>query len=586
MGTTAQRREVMKQLGLAFGMGVLAPSVFPDRALAAPSVDEENFTRTDIEVESFDGTSIMATVYEPDAEGPHPALLGTHGWAGDRGSLDSVAAIYANNGYAGLIYDSRGFGESGGEVTLTGENEQKDAQALIDWLADQSFVETDSEGDPKLGMDGGSYGGGIQPRLATNDDRVDAIVPRYTWYDLTEALLPNGVLKAGWALGLLTAGSARGTLDDEFKTRSEEILNTGELSAENRTYFESRSTPSYPDLDAPTLVIQALNDRLFPADQGLKTYQWAQDNDVETALLLGNAGAHTLSTPEGKPDWPPGTDAFETFAQQAAIDWLDAHVKGEGDHGLAPVTYQDVTRGEFVEADEFPPADMPERTFSHALDETVTLDGPDAEPLTIDWQIGRETEIVGQPSLELAVRPTGDGDSHLMAAIRRVSGDEVTTIKEQVTPLEIGSETTLQADLRCIQGVFEPGDRLRLALATRSEALTDISLDLGTEGLFRDTAENAGIEIQDTTAVELTVAAPSGAGPPSLPGLDAPRDFDGDGNYEDVRGDGTVDVFDVQTLFANLDSDEIQNNAEFFNFQGGNADEVTIFDVQALFSKL
>jgi hypothetical protein len=61
------------------------------------------------------------------------------------------------------------------------------------------------------------------------------------------------------------------------------------------------------------------------------------------------------------------------------------------------------------------------------------------------------------------------------------------------------------------------------------------------------------------------------------------RDTTGDGLLNDVRGDGRFDIFDVQTLFANLDRPAIDNNARLFSFQEGDSDEVTIFDVQALF---
>jgi PKD repeat protein len=65
-----------------------------------------------------------------------------------------------------------------------------------------------------------------------------------------------------------------------------------------------------------------------------------------------------------------------------------------------------------------------------------------------------------------------------------------------------------------------------------------------------------------------------------------PKDVDGDGLYRDVRGDGTFDIDDVQALFDNLDSPAVQGNAERFDFRGGTPDEVTIFDVQALFLDL
>lgn len=66
----------------------------------------------------------------------------------------------------------------------------------------------------------------------------------------------------------------------------------------------------------------------------------------------------------------------------------------------------------------------------------------------------------------------------------------------------------------------------------------------------------------------------------------SPTDPDGDGFYEDVRGDGTLDVFDVQTLFHARDSPTVQNDAAAFNFQGSNASRVTVADVQQLFSEL
>ena len=575
------RRALLKQLGLAFSAGVLLSKTDAfSQSVGALEPDQEAFTTRRVEIESFDGTTIVATVYEPTAEGPHPALLGTHGWAGDRGSVSDVAEIYASNGYAGLIYDSRGFGESGGEVTLTGENEVDDAKALISWLADQDFVMTDGPDNPRLGLDGGSYGGGIQTRLAANDDRVDAIIPRYTWHDLTQALFPNDVLKAGWALGLITAGSAAGTLNSDFVNRSQELIQTGELDDNNRAYFESRSAVDYPDgPGVPTLVPQEFNDRLFPANQGVDNFRWARDSGVETAMILGNGGTHNLFG-----DVPPGSSAYDTLVQEAAIDWLDAHVKGEGDHGLPPVTYYDQSAGEFIEVEQFPPRSATPEVFSHALDGPVTLSGPDGGPITFDWAIDRETEIIGVPTLELDVRPTGDGQSNLMAALVHVSGGEETTIKQQVMPAAVETATTLSFDLACIQRVLAPGDTLRLALATGSEQLTTVNFDLGEEGLFRNTDQGAGVEIRDTAEIELTV--PASVTPPPIVGDAQPKNPAGDGLYRHVRGEDEFTILDVQALFNNLDNPTLQEYAGAFNFSGTRPDEVTILDVQALFNEL
>lgn len=75
--------------------------------------------------------------------------------------------------------------------------------------------------------------------------------------------------------------------------------------------------------------------------------------------------------------------------------------------------------------------------------------------------------------------------------------------------------------------------------------------------------------------------------PPALPGFEnTPRDPDGDGLYEDIDGDGEVTIFDVQALFSNLDSPVVQNNSRVFNFSGSDESTVSIVDVQALFDEL
>jgi hypothetical protein len=77
-----------------------------------------------------------------------------------------------------------------------------------------------------------------------------------------------------------------------------------------------------------------------------------------------------------------------------------------------------------------------------------------------------------------------------------------------------------------------------------------------------------------------------GVEPPApVVGDQQPTDPDDDGLYEDIVGDGSVDIFDVQALFDNLDSDVVQNNPAAFTF-GDTPGEVTVFDVQALFEQL
>lgn len=102
---------------------------------------------------------------------------------------------------------------------------------------------------------------------------------------------------------------------------------------------------------------------------------------------------------------------------------------------------------------------------------------------------------------------------------------------------------------------------------------------------------NLPVEQPTQNWMELTIEPEwDGAPPfavPKLPGQqESPNDIDGDGKFEDITGNGDVTIFDTQALFTNLDSEEVQNNAKFFNFsQYSDDDEVTTLDVASHFAK-
>ncbi|WP_341717862.1 alpha/beta fold hydrolase [Micromonospora sp. FIMYZ51] len=143
-----------------------------------------------------------------------PAVLLAHGFGGTKDSVRSDAEEFADRGYAVLTWTARGFGRSGGQIHLDNPDyEVRDAQRLLDWLAERPEVRTDAAGDPRVGVVGGSYGGALALLLAAQDQRVDAIVPMITWNDLARSFLPentgaaptDGVFKSGWA-GLFFGG--------------------------------------------------------------------------------------------------------------------------------------------------------------------------------------------------------------------------------------------------------------------------------------------------------------------------------------------------------------------------------------------
>src|SRR5207248_4936470 len=201
---------------------------------------------SDADVTSFDGTKIRAHWFPVHAAGgkPAPTVLKGPGWgqpgdvntAGSGYGLFGDLSIHALNsaGYNVLTWDPRGFGKSGGTVeTDSADFEARDVQRLIDWVAQQPGVQLDGTDDPRMGMVGASYGGGIQLVTAAIDCRVDAIVPQIAWHSLSTSLYAAQTVKRGW--GDLLYSVARGhSIDPHITSAYNDGKSSGVLTAADR----------------------------------------------------------------------------------------------------------------------------------------------------------------------------------------------------------------------------------------------------------------------------------------------------------------------------------------------------------------
>ncbi|TQN37682.1 ABC-2 type transport system ATP-binding protein [Blastococcus colisei] len=141
-----------------------------------------------------DAVELDTTLYLPAGSEPAPAVVLAHGFGGSKQSVAADAQDLAERGYVVLAYSARGFGSSTGEIGLNDPRyEIADLSTLIDLLAERDEVELDGDGDPRVGVTGGSYGGGVALLGAAYDERIDAIAPQITWSSLTAALFPSQV---------------------------------------------------------------------------------------------------------------------------------------------------------------------------------------------------------------------------------------------------------------------------------------------------------------------------------------------------------------------------------------------------------
>ncbi|WP_254523178.1 CocE/NonD family hydrolase [Natrinema caseinilyticum] len=435
-----------------------------------------SYSTTDRTISSFDGTDLATTLYTPDAGGPNPAILMTHGWGLSRQSpLTTLkAAHYAKNGYVVLTYDSRGAYGSGGVSTLNGENEIEDARHLIDWLAGRSDVETEGPNDPKLGMDGISYAGGLQPLVALADDRVDAIVPRMTWYDLSYSFVPNGVVKNSWLTIMLAAGVVQ-TFDFDTDTRLSDrlyewygdVIWSNGLPPTVEAGFEQRSLAyNLEGFDTPTFFIQGWDDTLFKPNEALRGFRGLCARGVESAVAFYEGG-HAIEEIVVPLDQ-------RKYMNDLAVTWMDKHLRGESTDVPTVSTYLK-QRDEWRTGSQFPPADV--SMTAYGLENAVERGNPHIErwswfhdtEVTYEWHVGRDIEVVGTPEFDLAVDVAGP-EARLFFDIRH-DGSDLDAIGKSVgeaARVDGPGRQRVQFEFPVFQRFFSAGDTLSLQISVTS----------------------------------------------------------------------------------------------------------------------
>jgi predicted acyl esterase len=95
-------------------------------------------------VPSFDGTKLRVEVTLPEGPGPWPTIIESSPYHDDGKRADPASYAYfvkdwAARGYAVVVADVRGFGDSGGCVEVWGPNEQRDQAFLVEWAAQQPW---------------------------------------------------------------------------------------------------------------------------------------------------------------------------------------------------------------------------------------------------------------------------------------------------------------------------------------------------------------------------------------------------------------------------------------------------------------
>ncbi|MFE4644706.1 alpha/beta fold hydrolase, partial [Streptomyces sp. NPDC056730] len=480
------------------GLGVAAVLVGAGTWTAVASDSAPVVHRTD-QVLSMDGARID-TSYFTAGSGRRPAVLVGHGFGGSKDDVRAQAEKLARDGYAVLTWSARGFGKSTGEIGLNDpDHEVKDVSRMIDWLAARPEVRLDAKGDPRVGVTGASYGGGISLLAAGYDKRVDAIAPLITYWNLADALFPDGVFKKLWAGIFFSTGGGCQTFQKELCDMYQRVAVSGTPDDAARELLEERSPSAVGDrIDVPALIVQGQTDSLFPLGQA----------DAMAKAISANGAPVDVDWMAGGHD---GGDPETGRLQGRITSWFDRYLKDDKGADTGPAFRVsrtggvDSTNGRALlrgaTSDRYPglasgttgvPLSGGTQTFANpaggsppaisavpgvggglsqlsSLGVGLSLDFPGQHARFDSAPLDRSLRITGSPTIRATVS-SDSGDAVLFAKVYDVGPDG----RQQVLPSQLVSPVrvedaakgrTVELTLPAVDHQVVPGHRLRVVLS-------------------------------------------------------------------------------------------------------------------------
>ncbi|MFH8606456.1 alpha/beta fold hydrolase [Streptomyces sp. NPDC018029] len=476
------------------------------------------------------------TAGDPDEK--RPAVLIGHGFGGSKSDVRAQAEDLAKEGYAVLTWSARGFGRSTGKIGLNDpKGEVADVSKLIDWLATRPEVRLDKDGDPRVGVTGSSYGGAVSLLAAGHDERVDAIAPQITYWNLADALFPDGVFKKLWAGMFINTGGGCEKFEKRLCAMYERVAVAGKPDAEARELLAERSPVAVGDrIKVPTFLAQGQTDSLFPLSQG----------DAIAKAVRANHAPVSVDWIAGGHD---GGDRERDRVEQRIGTWFDRYLKDDKSVDTGPAfrvtrtggmdSTDGAARQRGASDDRYPglrsgPRAVPlggrEQTFDNpagasppaisglpgagggslsrlsSLGVGVSLDFPGQFAKFDSKPLGGDLRITGTPTVRAHVK-SSSGDAVLFGKVYDVGPDG----KQQVLPSQLVAPTRVtgakdgkdvELTLPAVDHEVQKGHRLRLALSS-----TDLGYASPVEPAKYTVSLKSDLKVPTAPGVE-TAAAP------------------------------------------------------------------------------
>src|SRR4051794_37707334 len=460
----------------------------------------------DATVTSFDGTQI-ATHFFPAAGlaagAKAPTVLFGPGWGSggatdDEGATDTGTGIVGvgplrHAGYNVVTWDPRGFGSSGGTVEVdSAPFEGRDVQAIIDFVARQPDAQLDAPGDPRLGMSGGSYGGGIQLVRAATDNRVAAIVRDIGGHSLVPSQYKQKTVKSGGAAILYALGVAgsHNRLDPALTQTFTDATASGTLSQSDVDYFTTRGPGDLVNrIHIPTFLMQGTVDTLFTLQEAVENYEALRANDVPLKMLWFCGGHGACLTKPGDLGAIQGDELAwlaRYLRRDRSVDpgpgfeWVDQD-GGEHSAGSSPPRAGAALTGEgsgtlpLANGGGSGPA-----AYTNSDNPTGVIAGPVAATRAsnaVNVRVGaaRSAEqVFGAPRVTFTYTGSGAETTTATKVFGQVVDDATgTVLGNQITPIPVtldGKPHTVSQPLEIVAAAAKPGETFTLQLVAQSTA--------------------------------------------------------------------------------------------------------------------
>ena len=274
------------------------------------------------------------------------------------------------------------------------------------------------------------------------------------------------------------------------------------------------------------------------ADGDALSYSWTQTGGPSVTLSDASTATPTFTAPAVQSDT---TLTFEVTASDgnggSATDTVSVTVQNTGESDLSTAV---------------------------SLTPTEATAGPDGEA-TYDVVVEDVDGGVGAYTMTVSI---GDTATAHIADVEPAHANGETT---DVSIAADGDSATVEAALVDTE---QTGSVTLFTVTVASDTGGETPVDLSVGALGTEAGESYDVTATNgATFVDSSLVVGSSDQPA--------QDPDGDGQYEDVNGDGSVDVLDVQLLFAERNSAVVTSNVDAFDFNGDGT--VDILDVQALY---